>query len=320
MVNKEQYYLQFHLNNLTNFEHGEIMILTTLRNYLMLVRQINGDKNTNFGWKHVTHRFCTGELVEKYNQLLSRESRMSWEVLFESCIEPDRARHDVQKYVRGHFADIENPSYDCPDALDLLKKYTNKAIKTHCDALEALGDSRARGTSRHSRAKKAEEASLLFDKRDAYIGYAVHFLQDSLDPMHVVFRPFEKNDPEKDFHNAFEYLASFIQERVLSSRKRNSLLPQQAEGVSFFGEALPKSMKLNRFIHKQLKQRNSYKIFIPDKESELCAKISLENTFSTTAEYFKYLTEKLNDCEENLRTFKPRSKRRPGRKQVDYLA
>lgn len=216
----------------------------------------NGMRNQTFGWKHSTHRLITEKVVNRCNLFLSGADELNYEILKYSCIEPDFSRKNITKYVHGHFADIDNPSFNPPDALQLTKIYTKKATEAH-----KMG---------------------LVKKRDDYLGYALHFLQDMLNPVHVVFVPAPKGHPERIMHKDFENIAAEIQENILSETN----LTFAPEGESFFQETLPRAMRTAKIQLNYLKKDGS--------DRQKIAKAALQNTYLTTNSYLESFIRNLN--------------------------
>lgn len=214
--------------------------------------------NQTFGWKHSTHRLITQKVINRTNLFLPKAEEFNYEILKYSCVEPDLSRKNITKYVHGHFADIDNPSFEPPDALQLTKIYTQKATEAH-----QLG---------------------LFQKRDDYLGYALHFLQDMLNPVHVVFVPAPKGHPERIMHKHFEEVATEIQDDVLSEANLSSVSEEQ----SFFRKTLPTAMRTAKNQLIQLKKSGS--------NARNIAKWALLNTYITTSHYLEAFVGKFNNA------------------------
>jgi len=233
--------------------------LGATRNKDMLVSGVksnNNRKNVAFGWNHATHRFITEKLVAKHNPSLPVSMRLNYEVLKYSCVEPDFSRRNITKYIHGHFADIDNLSNDPPDAFSLATTYTNKAIEAH-----------KRG---------------LYGKRDDYLGYALHFVQDMLNPMHVVFEAVPKGHPERVLHKEFEN----VSQTVLKDTFKKANIDSFDTEMPFFEKVLPDAMRATKDLMVRIKS-NDY-----DNLSEI-ATLALDNTFKTTNLYFKRLMRQL---------------------------
>lgn len=223
----------------------------------MQVLRSKNQEQTAFGWKFSTHKEITKLMVIRFNPLLPKEGQFNYEILKYSCIEPDLSRKHVTKYIHGHFANVNKPSVDPPDGRQLLIKYTNAAIKMHKEGNYA--------------------------KRDDYLGYALHFLQDILNPMHVIFKPLDKASKERIFHKKFEKLATEIQKTIFKTSNLTSL----EDSDPFFEKILPKAMKKAK---KQLKKIKNKKY---DNINEIVA-AALDNTYKTTAVYFRKLITEIN--------------------------
>ena len=133
-------------------------------------REKNIMNKIGFGWKHSTHKVISEEIANQINKSLNNNMKIDIETLKESCVYPDFVRKKKSSLIHGHFADIDNPSVDPPDAYKLFSEYTKKAIAAN---------------------KNAQSNEREYYKRDKYLGYALHFLQDMLNPFHVVFKPLQ---------------------------------------------------------------------------------------------------------------------------------
>jgi len=223
----------------------------------MLVTGIKNRDTTSFGWRHSTHKLATWMVVEKYNKLLPKSEAFNYEILKYSCIQPDLERKNITKYIHGHFADVDNLSTEPPDAYSLCVLYTNKAIHAHKNGN--------------------------YSKRDDYVGYALHFLQDMLDPMHVEFKPLKKEHPERIFHRFIEEIAEKRQGLIF---KRLESLDIGSSG-SFFAETLPKAMRKNKNLFLKIKSTGC------GNATEVVDR-ALENTYITTDIYIKKLVASFN--------------------------
>lgn len=209
----------------------------------------------SFGWSHSTHKIISGRAVQRINHSLPPSMRVDIETLMDSCIAPDSERKKITGYIHGHFADIDNLSSNPKDAHSLLISYTHKAVTANRD-----GKFNPRA----------------YDKRDKYLGYALHFLQDMLNPFHVVFKKLPKDDPERVMHKKFEKFAQKIQEEVLA---RNTLSEKDST-KSFFSDSLPEAMRHTKNLWNKINYRNS-----TDFQQE--AAESLKTTQATTDLYLK---------------------------------
>ncbi len=239
-------------------------------------------RKVSFGWKHSTHRLISKITSSRFNRQVSPDRGISWELLQESCVAPDFSRKVIPNYARGHFADIDNYSADPPDALALLKKYTNKAIDEHEKSYQ--GDTRDR-----------------LNKRDNYIGYALHFLQDMLNPFHVVFRTLPKEHPERVAHTHFEKLAQKIEKGIIGQIK----LPETPENSSFWARSLPDAMRQTKTRWDKVKSLD-----LSDEEYTAIAGDSLKTTHMATDAYLGGLARKFNEI----------STSRAERKELNILA
>lgn len=218
----------------------------------MLVSGVNKNKDSTFGWNHSTHRLVTKKLVQRANMLLQEPMKLDYEILKYSCVEPDFSRQNITKYIHGHFADIDNPSSNPPDALQLAKRYSEKAIDAHKNGL--------------------------YKKRDDYLGYALHFIQDMLNPVHVVFVPVPKGHPERVLHKRFETLAATIQEDTFNTTR----LPEIDYNNQFFEKVLPEAMRKAKNQLIKLKEGN-----LENEKMQNIAAQALQNTYKTTYLYLQ---------------------------------
>lgn len=216
---------------------------------------------SSFGWKHSTHKLVTEKMVSKYNVFMPKSEEFNYEILKYSCIQPDLERKNITKYNHGHFADIDNLSKDPTDAYALTIRYTKKAIEAHKNGL--------------------------YSKRDDYLGYALHFLLDELDPMHVIFRPIPKEHPDRVLHREVENAAERIQDLVIDSTALNHSLSDK----HFFSEVLPQAMRKNKELFSQVMNNKS-----TDNISKVSA-MGLGNAYKTTDLFFQKLVDEFNKAE-----------------------
>ncbi len=224
------------------------------------VRDIRAENSVNFGWNHATHRYITAKLLAKYNSALPKKIRFNEEILRYSCVEPDFSRRNITKYIHGHFADIDNPSTEPADAFCLAVRYTNKALEAHSNGL--------------------------YSKRDDYLGYALHFVEDMLNPMHVVFVPVPKGHPERVLHKKFEGIAEGVMYKEIEKIEpiaKDSDLP-------FFEKILPDAMRRTKNLMIRIKGDENADL------SQISAE-AIKNTYETTSQYFvKFISQiKCND-------------------------
>jgi hypothetical protein len=233
---------------------------------------IANDKNQklSFGWKHTTHRLISSAGVERFNKLVSRASQISHDIVDEACVAPDFNRRELPKNLPGHFANIDKPRDVPADALNLVRKYAKKALQAHRNFVQT--DSR-------------EE----INRRDKYIGYALHFLQDMLNPHHVDFEPLPKEHPERIAHKAFESLAQKMENQVI----KNTPLPDTPEQHGFFRETLPNAMRVTKSRWDRVKTLD-----VPPQELNGIARDSLKTTHQTTDSFLGGLARKMNEIEQ----------------------
>lgn len=225
---------------------------------------------TSFGWSHLMHRSITEKIAGKYNKLLPYSEGLNVIRLKQSCIEPDFSRKQITSYISGHFADIDNRSTDPPDAFELVKIYSNKALKAN------------------------EKKN--YDKRDDYLGYAIHFLQDMMNPKHVVFKDFPKGSAGRQDHIDFENMAEAIRTLVLKAPKpetKNQFEP-------FFDTALPSAMRETKNLFKGLKNKN------PQNITNILIS-SIQNTYNMTDRYIKTMIDLFNEGKSKISIKNPSS-------------
>jgi len=215
--------------------------------------KISRGRQIGFGWKHSTHQLITGTVAKQINEKYPHEIRLDMETILEGCIAPDFARKKKEKYIHGHFANIDKISSDPPDAYNLFLIYSQKAIRKN---KEALTD------ARH------------YLKRDKYLGYALHFLQDMLNPFHVKYRPLPPEHPERIFHRRFEQMAEKYQTPLVENLAAQKVDYEGVDNKIF----VPQAMRKTKELHKHVKNFE-YK-GITD-----VLKTSLENTYLTTDLY-----------------------------------
>lgn len=231
--------------------------------FVSSVRDKNKNNCVNFGWNHATHRYITEKLVAKHNSSLPASERFNYEILKYSCVEPDFSRKNITKYIHGHFADIDNPSNEPADAFCLAVRYTNKAVEAHKNGR--------------------------YSKRDDYLGYALHFIEDMLNPMHVVFVKVPKGDPERVLHKKFEGIAESLMVDEISKIDAKSI----GDASPFFKKTLPDAMRKTKNLMRKIKEDEN-----PDLPS--IAAEAIKNTYETTNQYFKKLVSQLSRNEEDL--------------------
>lgn len=228
----------------------------------MILSGINKSDQTAFGWQHSTHRLITERLVKAHNKNLPAHAWFNTDILKYSCVEPDFSRKNITKYIHGHFADIDKPSYEPPDAFALATRYASKTIESH-----QKGD---------------------YGKRDDYLGYALHFIQDMLNPKHVVFESVPKDHPERIEHKKFEQVAEAIQKEVLGKTP----ISTQGMAMPFFEVTLPAAMRETKKLYYRIKNKDYNDL------AEIAA-ISLKNTYRTTNEFLKKLTAEMTGNSTN---------------------
>ena len=108
----------------------------------------------------------------------------------------------------------------------------------------------------------------------------MHFLQDMLNPFHVIFKPLHKDSPERFFHRKFECLAEKIQNNVF----KNSVLSKIAPESSFFESILPDAMRETKNSWGIIKN-NNYKNLTEIAES------SLQTTYKLSDLYLNKMSE-----------------------------
>lgn len=210
------------------------------------------NNNTSFGWCHSTHRLLTKVAVKKINKCLSRSAKFDYALLYYSCTHPDFTKANISQFGHGHFADVDNLSTDPPDAYTLTIRYTNKVLAAH--------------------------ARKQYKKRDDYLGYALHFLQDMLNPYHTKYERLVKNHPKRILHRNFEKMAEGLQEVVI----KNVNIDENKYADPFFDKSLLEAMRKSKNMLQEIKEKKYLNI------SEMVVK-ALDNTHKTTDLYFQKL-------------------------------
>lgn len=233
----------------------------------MLAPVVSSDsyrRDLSFGWCGATHKEICYRLMKKYNPLLPQKMRFDYDMLVKiGSVQPDLDRKKIVEHIHGHFVDPDNFSKDPPDAYHLALTYTQKALKAH------------------------KEGN--YGKRDLYIGYASHFILDSLQPYHANgFRAQAKNHPERIAHNRFERLAKDLQNIALKGATLDNLDEPRAN--TFFKEVFPASIKEAKKLYERLSQ-NSCK---SEDNAVAIATVALDNAYKTMNIYFKMLIDKLS--------------------------
>jgi len=223
------------------------------------MRVLRKNRCLSFGWKHSTHTLITGTAANKINAKVPNPIHIDMETILEGCIAPDFARKKISNYIHGHFANIDKLSSDPPDAYNLFLHYSQKAIKTN---------------------KKAFFDHREYIKRDKYLGYALHFLQDMLNPFHVKYRPLPSEHPERIFHRRFEQMAEKYQSPLIKKLSVQSVNYGDVDNKIF----VPQAMRTAKDLHKHVKNYE-YKGIVD------VLKTSLENTYKTTDLYMNRIFE-----------------------------
>lgn len=222
----------------------------------MFVSRVGSQNKPSFGWNWSTHKEIDRRLINEYNRLLPKNMAFDDELLVEKgSVDPDLDRKKIVGHIHGHFADVDNLSKIPPDAYNLAIQYTKKATDAH-----KVGN---------------------YAKRDLYIGYATHFIADSLQPYHAVkFVHQRKGHPIRKAHKIFENTAEGIQKYVFDSVNINVL--DDTMPFSFFEDVLPKAMRKSKELYEKIATGNY------DNKVSVVAS-ALDNTYKTVNLYFKSL-------------------------------
>jgi hypothetical protein len=182
--------------------------------------------------------------------------RFNKTILDYSCVEPDYSRKYIKSYINGHFADIDNLSTEPPDAYALAKLYTQKMLK--------------------------ENKNKNYEKRDMYLGYALHFIEDMLNPVHVVFKKAPKFSPIRVSHKKFEGVATTVEKNVV----KNTKLEKYNYKEDFFSQTLPKAMRYTKVLSKKVSVNNSSNYLNISERA-------LKNTYITVNKYLHYIVKQI---------------------------
>ena len=223
------------------------------------------NNSVGFGWNWSTHKMFSADVARRVNRSLSNKMKIDIDFLKESIIEPDLSRKKIEGFIHGHFADIDNLSANPPDAYHLLLRYTKKAIEANKNALYNERE---------------------YYKRDKYLGYALHFLQDMLNPFHVVFSSLPKGHLLREAHKRFEKVAENRQNKILENVK----LSEYQTDESFFDNILPRAMRQAKKLWQKVDVTDNDCYF-----DDYCIDKSLENTYITTNAYLEKVAEKFNE-------------------------
>lgn len=235
----------------------------------MRVTSIGKDK-TSFGWGHSTHKCMDKRVCQKYENEFENGANIKAGVLIERCVDPDKF---IKK--QGHFANIDCLQEKPRDAYYWAQHYTTQAIIEH---------------------RKCN-----YGERNKYIAYALHFIQDSVDPMHVVFNELASDSPERLFHTAFENMAAGMEKDVLE----HGAFADVAQ-CDFFATTLPKAMRTTKQRFERMTKGKSYEQLLADlnandkKIRQIAAK-SLNTGLNMTNAYLYKLVEVLKAVDKGVK-------------------
>ncbi|GEM_PF-6420332 len=236
----------------------------------MRVDNLNTNK-LGFGWNCSTHKLFSEKIAANVNNSLSPKMQIDIEFLKESILEPDLMRKfdKVKGAIHGHFADIDNLSPDPPDAFHMLLRCTKKALEAN---------------------QNAQTNEREFYKRDRYLAHALHYLQDMLNPFHVVFNVIPKDHPERQAHKRFERISESRQNRII----KETILSEKDSEISFFDKVLPDAMNKAKELWGKIQDSD----LTPSNDSAFIsamADASLENTYRATNAYLQRIAQKFNN-------------------------
>lgn len=259
----------------------------------MLVKPISvwqdkPSKNTSFGWGHEVHKAISLELCKKFNKAL-RQGFIDVDIIRDASCNPDKFIPVKQHYANVHrFSSKEKTA----DAFTMVKKCYEDAMRCHREGN--------------------------YKKRDKFLGFLLHFLQDLFSPVHATrFRETKSENPELAFHSAFEGRADMRVYDILKQMSAQNQRTQRPSG-DFFAQ-LEKAMQKTQNTLQEMVRASNYPTDIsiqelPDdaidnifralnstnKPKEMVKTLkravddSLKNTYEMTELFFAHLVEELN--------------------------
>lgn len=188
------------------------------------------NKNT-FGWKDINHVAMSVDIVARCNNLLPNDLKINTLILKDSCVAPDKLKEHVDRSIGyyGHIVDIDNLKSNPPDAYHLALNYTKKALE----------------------ANKIKD----FIQRDEFLGQALHFIQDSLCPVHNInvslkdrfnHMAFEENAKKMDvsiYKNISEDTIVSFKERFLEAIRKAKNYDTKVKKNEYFNNSVIQSLR-----------------------------------------------------------------------------
>lgn len=212
----------------------------------------NCNSKLNFGWEGPTHTALSQAAANKVNKEVCPNSPngiFNVQNITYASILPDKEKHEPG----SHSANIMKLRDG--DAFASFKKY-DKKIKE----LIQSGN---------------------IEKLDENIGRALHYLQDMMNPFHVIYKQkFSKT--EKDFHKMFEKQAILIQHDTISQAKLN-IPGNDIDFMTFLKEKMNIAKeKSNQVVNLSLKHKVDF--------TEL-QKETLTDSYQITYKYLKNIAK-----------------------------
>lgn len=233
--------------------------------------------NIGFGWKHKTHKIISEAARSAHDLKIPTGNKIARDILDNSCVEPDISRKLSPSFIRGHFANIDNPDSEAPDAFHLARRYTDQALDE---------------SKKASATENPDEIRQHLNRRDRKTGYSLHFVQDPLNPFHVDYHKIPKDHPERVAHTAFEQRGNDFVEDVVQKAKPSKGKP---EG-SFWRDVFPAAMRESKDQWDRIKS-DDYKFTDDDVEQ------ALTRTYQVTDDYMNRMADRFG------RNAKPKRKK-----------
>jgi len=225
---------------------------------------LNKNTSINFSWNWSTHQKITSEIAEKVNTHLPPSAKFNVKSLTHYSTEPDVWLRYPNHLPSEHFADINEKKPK--DALHFFNLYTQEAKKAYLNS-------------------KSDPSSIADVWH--YLGISIHFLQDMMNPFHVVFEKLSKYDSKMAVHRRFEALAETIQDEKLPQIEAELLKKKKPyENISqdnFLDKVLYPDMIRTRKLYEQINYNDHN---YPD-----IATKALKNTYRVTKSYLEMMGE-----------------------------
>lgn len=208
---------------------------------------ITQNNNLTFGWNPVTHIAITKKAANKINQLNGQNIQFNVGHLAEASILPDKVHKDTP-----HFADIDNLKGE--NGYTMFENFHKKAVE-----------------------------SFKWDDKKGFeenAGKALHYLQDIMNPYHVIKRKQIKEEGLN--HLKFEEYADHLQKGVLEENK----LENQKTDLNF-----------TDFLKKKMKETKEQKLKLEKNQTnhKKAIKTSLRKAYNVSIEYLDALSKEVNE-------------------------